>query len=66
MAKRDIANLVINVRHDGMQKALQAALVVPWQQLAEGASTFVEWHMIILWVRVISETAEQTPTNRTL
>ena len=61
MAKRDTANLVINARHDSKQKALQAALVVPWQQLAEGASTFVEWHMIILWVRVISETAEQLP-----
>src|SRR5690348_13927193 len=61
MAKRDSANLVLNVRRDSKQKALQNALVVPWWQLAEGASAFVQWHMIILWVRVISETAEQLP-----
>jgi hypothetical protein len=61
MAKRDSANLVLNVRRDSKQKALQEALVVPWHRLSEGASTFVEWHMIILWVRVISETAEQLP-----
>ena len=61
MAKRDTANLVLNVRRDKKQKALQGALLVPWRQLAEGASAFVEWHMIILWVRVITETAEQLP-----
>lgn len=61
MAKRDTANLVLNVRRDRKQKALQGALLVPWQQLAEGAAAFAEWHMIILWVRVITETAEQLP-----
>ncbi len=61
MAKRDSANLVLNVRRDSKQKALQGALVVPWPQLAESASAFVEWHTIILWVRVITETAEQLP-----
>jgi len=61
MAKRDTANLVLNVRRDKKQEALQGALLVPWRQLAEAASVFVEWHMIILWVRVITETAEQLP-----
>ncbi|HWB84460.1 MAG TPA: hypothetical protein VG675_09995 [Bryobacteraceae bacterium] len=61
MAKKDSANLVLNVRRDSKQKALQGALAVPWQYLAEGASAFVEWHMIILWVRVITETAAQVP-----
>ena len=61
MAKRDTANLVLNVRRDKKQEALQGALLVPWRQLAEAASAFVEWHMIILWVRVITETAEQLP-----
>jgi hypothetical protein len=61
MAKRDTANLVLNVRRDKKDEALQGALLVPWRQLAEGASAFAEWHMIILWVRVITETAEQLP-----
>jgi hypothetical protein len=61
MAKRDTANLVLNVRRDRKHEALQGALLVPWRQLAEGASAFAEWHMIILWVRVITETAEHLP-----
>ena len=61
MAKRDSANLVLNVRRDSQQRALQEALLVPWQRLAEGAAAFAEWHMIILWVRVITETADQLP-----
>jgi hypothetical protein len=61
MAKRDSANLVLDVCRDSKQKALQEALLVPWQHLAEGAGAFAEWHMIILWVRVITETADQVP-----
>jgi len=61
MTKRDTANLVLNVRRDRKQEALQGALLVPWRQLAEGAAAFAEWHMIILWVRVITETADQLP-----
>ena len=61
MAKRDTANLVLNVRRNKTDEALQGALLVPWRQLAEGASAFAEWHLIILWVRVITETAEQLP-----
>ena len=40
MAKRDTANLVLNVRRDRKQEALQGALLVPWRQLAEGAVGF--------------------------
>ena len=61
MAKRDTANLVLNVRRDSKQTALQKALLVPWRQLAEGAAAFAEWHTIILWVRAIAETADQLP-----
>lgn len=61
MAKRDPANLVLDVRRDRKQKAMQEALLVPWQQLAQDASAFADWHMIILWVRIISETAEHLP-----
>jgi hypothetical protein len=61
MAKRDSANLVLNVRRDSKQRALQGALLVPWYQLAESASAFAEWHMFILWVRAITETADQLP-----
>lgn len=61
MAKRDSANLVLNVRRDSKQRALQQALLVRWYQLAESASDFAEWHMFILWVRAITETADQLP-----
>jgi hypothetical protein len=61
MANRDIENLVLNLRRDKKQEALHGALLVPWRQLAEGASAFAEWHLMILWVRVITETAEQVP-----
>ena len=61
MAKRDTANLFLNVRRGKKQEALQGALLVPWRQLVESASAFAEWHMIILWVRVITETAELLP-----
>ena len=61
MAKRDSANLVLNVRRDSKQRALQDALLVPWHQLAEGAAAFAERQMIILWVRVITETADHLP-----
>src|SRR5215467_11942814 len=61
MAKRDTAKLVRNVRRDRKQEALLGALLVPWRQLAESAAAFAEWHVIILWVRVITETAEELP-----
>ena len=61
MAKRGSANLVLNVRRDSKQKAWQEALLVPWHQLAESATAFAEWHMFILWVRAIAETADQVP-----
>ena len=61
MVKRDSTNLVLNVRRDSKQRALQEALLVPWPLLAQGAAAFAEWHMFILWVRVITETAEQLP-----
>ena len=34
---------------------------MPWRQLADGAAAFAEWHVIILWVRAITEAAEQLP-----
>jgi hypothetical protein len=58
---RDSANLLLNVRRDGKQRALQQALLVPWPLLADSAATFAEWHMFILWVRAVTETADQLP-----
>jgi hypothetical protein len=61
MAKVDSANLVLNVRRDSTQRALQEALLVPWSQLAESAAAFAEWHIFVLWVRGIAETADHLP-----
>ena len=61
MAKRDSENLVLDVRRERRQKALQEALLVPWHQLAAGSATFAEWHIFVLWVRSITEAADQLP-----
>jgi hypothetical protein len=61
MANRDSATLVLNVKRDSKQRAMQEALLVPWHHLAEGAAAFTAWHVIMLWVRAISETANQLP-----
>jgi hypothetical protein len=61
MVKADSANLVRNVRRDSEQQALQQALLVPWSKLAESAAAFAEWHIFVLWVRIITETADHLP-----
>jgi hypothetical protein len=61
IVKADFANLVRNVRRDNEQQALQEALLVPWSLLAESAAVFAEWHIFVLWVRGIAETADQLP-----
>jgi hypothetical protein len=61
MAKTDSTNFVINIRRQSKQKALQEALLVSWHQLAESAGVFVEWHIFLLWVRAITEPADQVP-----
>jgi len=61
MAKAGSANLVLNVRRDSKQQALQQALLVPWSKLEESAAAFVEWHIFVLWVRIITETADHLP-----
>src|SRR5437762_13275628 len=61
MVKTDSANLVRNVRRDSEQQALQDALLVPWSLLAESAAAFAEWHIFVLWVRGITETADYLP-----
>ena len=61
MAKTEFANLVLNVRLDSKQRALQEAVLVPWRQLQESAAAYAEWHIFVLWVRVIAETADQVP-----
>ena len=59
--KKDSATPVLNVMRDSKQRAMQEALLVPWHLLEDGAAAFTEWHVIILWVRAISETANQLP-----
>jgi hypothetical protein len=61
MTKTDTSNLVLNVRRDSKQEALQEALLVQWHQLAESAAAFADWHMFVLWVRTITEAADQLP-----
>jgi hypothetical protein len=55
MAKGDFENLVLKVRLESRQRALQEALVVPWRQLAESADAYAQWHSFVLWVRALSD-----------
>lgn len=61
MAKRDLEQLVFQVRLGSKQKALQQALLIPWRRLLEAASAYAEWHIFVLWVRAIAEFEEQLP-----
>ncbi|MCX6633491.1 MAG: hypothetical protein NT090_00115 [Acidobacteria bacterium] len=61
MAKTEFANLVLNVRLDSKQRALKEAVLVPWRQLEESAVAYAEWHIFVLWVRVIAETEGRLP-----
>src|SRR5713101_903099 len=63
MAKRDFEKLVLQVRLDTKQRALQEAFMVPWRRLEERASAFAEWHIFVLWVRTIAEFEEQLPDS---
>jgi hypothetical protein len=61
MAKEDFEAVVSQVRLDRKQRALQQALLVPWRRLDQTASTYVEWHMFVLWVRAIAECEAELP-----
>ena len=61
MARRDFQKLVIQLQFDTKQKALQQALLVPWRQLEEAASAYVESHIFIMWVRAIAEVKPELP-----
>jgi hypothetical protein len=61
MAKRDFEKLVLQVRLDTKQKALQQAVLVPWRRLGESGSAYAEWHIFVLWVRIIGEFEKRLP-----
>ncbi len=61
MARGNFENLVLNIRLDRKQKALQDALLVPWSELEATADEYVQWHCFILWVRAVSESAGEIP-----
>jgi hypothetical protein len=63
MATRDFKRRGVQLRLDARQKALQQALLVPWLQLEETASAYVESHIFVLWVRAIAEVTEDLPEN---
>ena len=61
MAHRDFEKLVVQVRLDTRQKALQQSLLVPWRRLEESAAEYADWHIFGLWVRTIAEGEERLP-----
>lgn len=61
MAKEDFETVVSQVRLDRKQRALQQAMLVPWQRLEETAAAYVEWHRFVLWVRAIAERESELP-----
>ena len=61
MARGNFDSLVLNVRFDSKQRALQNALLVPWRELQKSADAYVEWHGLVLWVRTIVEATGHVP-----
>ena len=61
MARGNFDSLVLNVRLDSKQRALQNALLVPWRELQKSADAYVEWHGLVLWVRSIVEATGDVP-----
>jgi hypothetical protein len=55
MARGNFESLVLNIRLDSKQRALQNALLVPWRELKASAGDYVEWHAFVLWVRSIAD-----------
>ena len=61
MARGNFDSLVLSVRLDRKDRALQNALLVPWRELAASADEYVQWHAFVLWVRTIIEAAGHAP-----
>jgi hypothetical protein len=61
MARGNFDSLVLNIRLDRKQRALQDALLIPWRELAASADEYVEWHAFVLWVRTIVEATADVP-----
>jgi hypothetical protein len=61
MARGNFDSLVLKVRLDSKQRALQNALLVPWRELATSADEYVEWHAFVLWVRSIADACGSVP-----
>jgi len=63
MARGNFDSLVLGVRLDRKDRALQNALLVPWRELAASADEYVQWHAFVLWVRTIIEAAGHPPDS---
>jgi hypothetical protein len=61
MARGNFDSLVLNVRLDSKQRALENALLVPWRELAASANEYVQWHAFFLWVRALVEATGDLP-----
>jgi hypothetical protein len=61
MARSISGKLAAQVRLGAKQQAMQQALTVPWRRLEQTASSYVDWHILVLWVRSITELQKQLP-----
>jgi hypothetical protein len=61
MPKKNVRDLVLNLQQVRKQEALQQALLVPWRQLDATVGEYVQWHSFVLWVRTVSESADELP-----
>ena len=61
---RSISNkLAAQVRSGAQQQAMQHALRVQWRRLEQAAAAYVDWHILVLWVRSITEFDNQLPAT---
>jgi hypothetical protein len=61
MPRGNFDSLVLNVRLDSKQRALENALLVPWRELAASADEYVQWQGFVLWVRALIYAAGDVP-----
>ncbi len=61
MARGNFESRVTAVRLDFKQKALGDALLVPWSQLEAAVEEYIDWHSFALWVRALSDAADELP-----
>lgn len=61
MARSISKKLAAHLRSGAQQQAMRQALNIQWRRLEQAAAIYVDWHILVLWVRSITEFDKQLP-----